>query len=51
MLRPRAYRAVAGVGVQDGHNLRDGFGSSSVDDLQHFLFSNVGLTRYVKIFK
>ena len=27
MLRPRAYRAVAGVGVRDVHNLRDEFGS------------------------
>ena len=29
MLRPRAYRAVAGVGVQSEHNLRDGFGFGS----------------------
>ena len=27
VLRPRAYWAVAGVGVRGGHNLRDGFGS------------------------
>ena len=58
MLRPRAYRAVARVGVWSEHNLKDGFGFGStlsqlwtspgrvrflsVDDLQHFLFSNVG---------
>ena len=58
VLRPRAYRAVAGVGVRNEHNLRDGFRFSStlsqlwlllsrvrflsVDDLQHFLFGNVG---------
>ena len=29
LLRPRAYRAVAGVGVRSEHNLRDGFGFGS----------------------
>ena len=56
VLRPRAYRAVAGVGVRDVHNLRDGsvrfqvlmtFNTNSVrflsvDDLLHFLFGNIG---------
>ena len=43
LLHPRAYRAVARVGVRSEHNLRDGFGfGSSVDDLQHFLFGYVG---------
>ena len=30
MLRPRAYQAVAGVGVRSEHVLRDGVGSGSV---------------------
>ena len=42
VLRPRAYRAVAGVGVQGGHNLRDGFGSVDTESTIDFFFAEFG---------